>query len=709
MGASVVALASAVVWPCTTVSLQNGETRIVANSYDYYAVDGRVIVNRRGLHKVAFETNSGLQWVSRYGSITFEQWGHELPTSGMNEAGLVVEQMMLEGTQFPANSDPRPSLLELQWMQYQLDCSASVEEVLASDRRIRISRESSPLHFLIADAAGNVVVIDFLNGQMVAHTGATLPIPALTNNTYDSSLAYAAITAPEAASHTSSLGRFVHAADAAATFARTNVDDPIAYAFATLDRVNQPNWTRWNTVCDIGRRRVYFRTQASPAIKAIAFSDVDFRPSATTRMMDINSPSAGVMIPDQLYSRADNLALLVSVFRQTTPYANVPFSYLQQRASYPDLVQVEPYAPVFLAHPSSATVGPGGTAVFSVDVAAEPEPSSYSWRKDGVSLPGATGPALNLPAVNATDAGDYAVDVSNALGTTTSRSARLIVAAPQPGRLVNMSARGTSGVDGQPLIVGFVVRGGAKRLLVRAIGPSLGTLFDVEGTLANPRLDAHQRVDAQDQVLASNDDWAATPAGRDLLREAFVSVGAFPLPVDSLDAALLVDVSGACTFHAPGAPGSGAGVALIEGYDTRTGDLSRLVNISTRNYVGTGADVLVVGFVIDGNTPRRLLLRGVGPSLGPLFGLGGALANPMLELHLMVNERDVVVARNDDWADEPGAAAAATSAGAFALPGGSKDAVLVVTVPAGSYTVILSGVAGGTGTGLIEVYELPSE
>ncbi len=686
--------------------LQNGETRIVANSYDYYAVDGRVIVNRRGLRKVAFETNSGLQWVSRFGSLTFEQWGHELPTAGMNEAGLVVEQMMLEGTQFPANTDPRSSLLELQWMQYQLDCSASVADVLASDRRIRISRESSPLHFLIADATGNVVVIDFLDGQSVVHTGATLLTPALTNHTYDASLAYAAITSPDIASHTSSLGRFVHAADAAATFARIPVADPIAYAFTTLDRVIQPNWTRWQTVYDIGRRRVYFRTQASSAIKEIAFADLDFRPSAVTRMMDINSTNAGVVIPDQPYSRADNLAVLVSVFRQTTPYANVPLSYLQQRASYPDLVRIEPYAPVFLAHPLSVTVAPGGAAMFVVDVVGEPASFSYSWRKDGVSLSGATDATLPFAAVAAADAGDYTVEVTNAVGSTASRSARLMVAAPQPGRLVNMSARGLSRADSEPLIVGFVVRGGAKRLLVRAIGPSLGTLFGIDGALTNPRLDAHQRIDGQDQILASNDDWAATSAGCDLLREAFGCVGAFALPVGSLDAALLVDVNAACTFHAAGAPGSVAGVALIEGYDTSAAESTRLVNVSTRNYVGTGAGVLVVGFVIDGNTPRRLLVRGVGPSLGPLFGLTDTLADPKLELHSWVNERDVVVARNDDWADEPGAAAAATMAGAFALPGGSKDAVLVVTVPTGAYTAVLSGVDRGTGSGLIEVYEL---
>jgi choloylglycine hydrolase len=691
---------------CTTVFLHRGETALVANNYDYYAADGRVIVNRRGLRKTAFDTNSGLQWVSRYGSVVFEQWGLEFPNGGMNEAGLVVEQMMLDATQFPSAYDARPGLTELQWIQYQLDSSSSVAEVLATDARIRISTGSTPIHFLIADAAGQAAVIEFLGGRMVVHTGATLPMPALTNDTYEASIAYAAITPPERASHVSSLGRFVHATAAADTFARTTVDDPVGYAFAALDNVTQPNWTRWNTVCDIGRRKVYFRTQPARTIKEVSLADVDFRPSAEIRMVDINAPVGGAVILETPYSREDNLALLLSVFRQTTPSSTASYSYIQRRAFFPDSVDVEPYAPVILHHPESQTIAPGADLVLSVNAVGAPSILTYRWSRDGEPLVGTEASTLTLAGVGTDLAGRYSVSVSNGLGTAFSRESSVTVATPTPGRLVNMSTRAVAGLNGQPLIVGLVASGGPKRVLVRAVGPSLRTLFAMEGALPDPRLEVHRSTDGQDDLLAANDDWAALAGDCDTLRNAFACVGAFPLPASSRDAAMVLDVDGARTFHASGNHDARSGIVLVEAYDTGGGDTGRFINLSTRNHVGAGADVLVVGFVINGNTPKRLLVRGVGPSLGPLFGIPGVLADPVVELHTKRGERDVVVARNDDWSDEPGAHEVAKRVGAFALPAGSKDAALVVCVPAGAYTAVLSGAGGESGEGLLEVYEV---
>lgn len=691
---------------CTTVFLRRGETALVANNFDYYAADGRVIVNRRGLRKTAFDTNSGLQWVSRYGSVVFEQWGLEFPNGGTNEAGLVVEQMMLDATQFPSAYDPRPSLTELQWIQYQLDCSSSVAEVLATDARIRISTGSTPIHFLVADAAGQAAVIEFLGGRMVVHTGSTLPMPALTNDTYEASIAYAAITPPERASHVSSLGRFVHAAAAADTFARTTVDDPVGYAFAALDNVTQPNWTRWNTVCDIGRRKVYFRTQPARTIKEVSLADVDFRPSAEIRMVDINAPVVGVVVPETLYSREDNLALLLSVFRQTTPSSTASYLYIQRRALFPDSISVEPYAPVILLHPESQTISPGADLVLTVSAFGAPSTLTYRWSRDGEPVVGAESPTLTLAGVAADVAGRYFVAVSNGLGTTLSREASVTVATPSAGRLVNMSTRAVAGLNGQPLIVGLVASGGPKRVLVRAVGPSLRTLFAMDGALPDPRLEVHRSTDGQDDLVAANDDWAALAGDCDTLRNAFACVGAFPLPASSRDAAMVLYVDGARTFHAFGNHDASSGIVLVEAYDTGGGDTGRFINLSTRNHVGAGADVLVVGFVISGNTPKRLLVRGVGPSLGPLFGIAGVLADPVVELHTKRGERDVVVARNDDWSAEPDAHQVAKRVGAFALPAGSKDAALVVCVPAGAYTAVLSGAGGECGEGLLEVYEV---
>jgi choloylglycine hydrolase len=415
--------------PCTTFDLVGNGSIVYGRNFDYYVADGRVFVNQHGLKKTAFWTNSGLQWVSHFGSLTFSQWGREFPCGGINEAGLVVELMMLEGTQYP--NDSRPSLIELQWIQYQLDCSGSVADVLASDQRVRIQPGSDPNHFLVADRTGRCAVVEFLGGQLVSHTDASLPVAALTNDTYESSLAYAAVTSPSQADHVSSLGRFVQAAASVRNFTQSNVADPIAYAFSALDNVNQPNWTRWSIVYDIGNLSVYFRTQPIPLVKHIRLDGLDFRPSVPIRMMDINANASGEVTPQSIYSEADNLAVLRSVYRQTTPVAWISDSYIQLRAAYPDsVVPISP--PVISTQPAGQTVTAGSSATFNGTATGEGI-LTYQWFKDGVSLvnggavSGATSTTLMITNALLGDAGNFTFVAANEAGGVTSSSATLAV------------------------------------------------------------------------------------------------------------------------------------------------------------------------------------------------------------------------------------------------------------------------------------------
>jgi len=139
----------------------------------------------------------------------------------------------------------------------------------------------------------------------------------------------------------------------------------------------------------------------------------------------------------------------------------------------------------------------------------------------------------------------------------------------------------------------------------------------------------------------------------------------------------------------------------VEAYDSLPGNSQRLINLSARNRVGSGADVLIAGFSIAGAGTKRLLIRAVGPTLAA-FGVTGVLADPKLEVY----DGNTKVVENDDW--EVGLAPTFGAVGAFAFAGGSKDAAAIVTLAAGkSYTVHASGVGGATGEGLIEIYELP--
>jgi L-ascorbate metabolism protein UlaG (beta-lactamase superfamily) len=357
--------------------------------------------------------------------------------------------------------------------------------------------------------------------------------------------------------------------------------------------------------------------------------------------------------------------------------------------------------------PASQTIAPGGTTSLTVQATGVGTPR-YQWRRNGLALAGATNATLPISAASAANAGDYEVIVTDNNGPSVSRMARLIVDTPRPGRLVNLSVRATARGPSSPLIVGAAVTGGSKPVLIRGIGPAL-TAFGVAGAVVDPRLEIHSDVGGRDTIVASNNDWGANGAAA-ALRTTFTSVGAFDIAnAASLDAALTTTIDTTRTIHMSDSI-ERSGVALVEVYDTDPNGPSRLVNLSARNFAGTGDGTLIAGFVISGNVPKRLLIRGVGPRLAAGFGVTGALPDPRLELFLSGSGRSTPFAANDNWA-ETGAVpvrAAFTSAGAFDLPDpASRDAAMVVTAPAGAFTAQVSGVGNATGEALIEIYELP--
>jgi choloylglycine hydrolase len=686
---------------CTTFCLRDGAHVVFGRNYDYFTGVGRLTVNRRGFTKSAYQPDRAFSWMSRFGSVSFDQFGCEFPTGGMNEAGLVVELMMLEGTQYPFVSTP--TLVDLQWIQYQLDTAGSVGDVLASDRDVSIRPGTSPLHFLVADRQGRCATVEFIGGRRVVRVDDSLPVAALTNHAYDDAWAYAGRTSPAAADTVSSLGRFVHAADAVRLFQETPAADPIAYAFATLEHVRQPGFTRWNVVYDLTNGIIRFRTDAAGEVKQVRLATLDFAADAPMRVADLNDTTAsGEVLHWRLYSSADNQAVFTEACR-AAGFA-VSAAYVQERVAYAETPQPAPPLPL-LEHPGSETGAVGTSLTLAVRVASAMQGVRYQWFRNGVLLPGATTATLTLPALADVDAARYRVAVVDRARFTLSRPADVLVAEPRPGRLVNMSVRGTAGIDGQPLIVGFVTAGGAKPMLVRAVGPTL-VQFDVADRLPDPRMEVHRRDSGGDQIVALNDNWGDSASEAAEAASVCTLVGAAPFPTGSRDAMKLFAADGPRTIHVASASGPVTGVVLVEGFDAARDSAARLVNVSARNFVGTGTGVLIAGFVIDGNTPKRLLIRGLGPALAAA-GVARPLANPRLELHRRRNGVDEIVATNDDWGAEAGADAAAGQAGAPPLPAGSLDAAIVFVAPAGIYTAVVAGVGDLTGEGLVEVFELP--
>lgn len=131
-----------------------------------------------------------------------------------------------------------------------------------------------------------------------------------------------------------------------------------------------------------------------------------------------------------------------------------------------------------------------------------------------------------------------------------------------------------------------------------------------------------------------------------------------------------------------------------------------LANISTRLQVGTDARVMIAGFVVEGNAPKRVLVRAVGPSIAR-FGVPDALANPRLELHDNAN----LIAKNDDWeTTQLGGVVSSDQVAEIQnsrmAPTDPAESALIATLSPGSYTAIVEGVNGATGVGSVEVYDL---
>jgi hypothetical protein len=354
-------------------------------------------------------------------------------------------------------------------------------------------------------------------------------------------------------------------------------------------------------------------------------------------------------------------------------------------------------APIIVLPPAAAAAAPGQPVSFSV-VAAGTAPLAYQWMHNGRPLPGATGERLTVPSFQATNAGSYAVVVTNAVGAVTSAPAALVVAT---SRLTNFSILTSISTAGDAFTMGYVVGGagtsGAKPLVIRAAGPSLRAL-GISGTLDDPRFELF----AGASKTGENDNWGGTTT----LVRTMAGVGAFAYTApDSFDAAAAVTVATRDNSVRISAAGAGTGAVLAEIYDATPAEsyaatTPRLVNFSVLKPVSAA---LTAGFVIGGTGAKSLLIRAVGPGLAAV-GVVGTVADPRLELFDGSSKN---IGTNDNWSGAALLRAAFAAVGAFGLDPSSKDAALLATLPPGNYSVRVDDGAGTGGVGLVEIYDVP--
>jgi hypothetical protein len=292
---------------------------------------------------------------------------------------------------------------------------------------------------------------------------------------------------------------------------------------------------------------------------------------------------------------------------------------------------------------------------------------------------------------NATTQAETSGAVYESQGEPWNAMAQLALLPSEPGvpsQALNISTRLGVQTGDNVLIAGFILTGTAPtKVLVRALGPSLEQA-NIEDALEDPVLDLRA---ADGTRVAFNNNWKYS-------QEAEISATGIP-PSNDHEAAILATLApGAYTAIVKGRA-STSGVALVEVYGLSGTDAAELANISTRGFIDGGDHVMIAGFILAGGSGgSRVMIRAIGPTLSAA-GIAGALADPTLELH---DGNGISIAFNDNWKDAQQTEIAATKIS----PGDERESAIVASLPPGSYTAVLASRDGGTGIGVIEVYNL---
>jgi len=272
---------------CSTFKLQKGKRFIYAHNLNEgdIGVPGLVFINHRGIYKMGRTWSelttkdkvdpSSLSWISRYGSITFNNFGRDLPDGGMNEAGLLIWEMN-EDADYPQNED-LPKLNQMHWMQFILDNYSTVEEAIQCASEIQI--DGWGWHFFAGDSRGNTAAIAFIDGQVKVNTGDQMPVPALFNTPYDRELELLKYYQGSGGQYKVDLDdpqvpRFVKTAVMIDQY--TADKDIVDYGFEMLHTIKVNDIPEWSVLFDAQTMEVYFKTRINPEIKHLSMSDIDF-------------------------------------------------------------------------------------------------------------------------------------------------------------------------------------------------------------------------------------------------------------------------------------------------------------------------------------------------------------------------------------------------------------------------------------------------
>ena len=289
---------------CSSFMLKKDSVLITGHNLDKTKhAHGVVVINKRGVQKqckswteLAYNQsipNPKMEWISKYGSVTFNRFCRDFPDGGMNESGLFIEEMSLAGTSWPTD-DSKPKIFMCLWMQFVLDNFNSIEQVVQSAHDLTI--EGWSWHFFAADKEGNAAVIEFLDEKVVIHKGKDLPIPVLANTSYAKELnlikEYEGFGgSKEIDLENDQMPVFNYGAKMIKEYDPSK-SPAIDYGFEMLKKFSWSG-TQWSYICDLNALKIYFKTKPSSEIKSIDFSVIDFSCRAPVKMLDIHAFFSG--------------------------------------------------------------------------------------------------------------------------------------------------------------------------------------------------------------------------------------------------------------------------------------------------------------------------------------------------------------------------------------------------------------------------------
>jgi choloylglycine hydrolase len=303
---------------CTFFRYKNGVSHFVGKNYDVPSpCYGLIFWNPAGLKKRALikPPEVPVEWVSKYGNITFNQVGRDFPASGMNEKGLIVEQTTLWNTIYP-DRDNRKAIKELQLIQYLLDVCSSTKESIECIENVRVSQEMAKLQYIISDREGNICLAEFILGEMKVYSNNDFAYQVITNDMIGTSIDYLNIHIGFGGTKSAqfskySLDRFVVTIEAIQNGFKSD-STPSVFKLLNLSKYDD---TQWQIVYNLKDLSIKWRRKVNDRINELRLSDFVNKDECIILELDTAEKNK--------YSKSRNLILANRFFKESTYFGGI--------------------------------------------------------------------------------------------------------------------------------------------------------------------------------------------------------------------------------------------------------------------------------------------------------------------------------------------------------------------------------------------------